>query len=83
MRFLMRMDVFPLTASGKILKRELVQMVRRGELSPAGPLRPFGKSPSCRRPGQPDEVATLVGCRWRKKSAFSTARRSISTARTE
>ena len=27
-------DAFPLTASGKILKRELVQMVKRGELSP-------------------------------------------------
>jgi acyl-CoA synthetase len=27
-------DGFPLTASGKILKRELVEMVRRGDLSP-------------------------------------------------
>lgn len=27
-------DAFPLTASGKILKRELVEMVRRGELAP-------------------------------------------------
>ena len=27
-------DTFPLTASGKILKRELVQMVKRGELLP-------------------------------------------------
>ena len=32
--FLIRLDAFPLTASGKILKRELVQMVKRGELSP-------------------------------------------------
>ncbi len=29
-----RLDAFPLTASGKILKRELVEMVKRGELSP-------------------------------------------------
>jgi acyl-CoA synthetase len=28
------MDTFPLTASGKILKRELVEMVRRGEIEP-------------------------------------------------
>ncbi len=28
-------DEFPLTASGKILKRELAEMVRRGELEPA------------------------------------------------
>jgi acyl-CoA synthetase len=32
--FFLRVEAFPLTASGKILKRELVQMVRRGELSP-------------------------------------------------
>lgn len=32
--FFIRVDAFPLTASGKILKRELVQMVKRGELSP-------------------------------------------------
>lgn len=32
--FFIRVDAFPLTASGKILKRELVQMVRRGELVP-------------------------------------------------
>jgi acyl-CoA synthetase len=32
--FFIRVDAFPLTASGKILKRELVQMVRRGELLP-------------------------------------------------
>jgi acyl-CoA synthetase len=29
------LDAFPLTASGKILKRELVEMVKRGELSPS------------------------------------------------
>jgi len=32
--FFLRVDAFPLTASGKILKRELVQMVKRGELAP-------------------------------------------------
>ena len=32
--FFIRVDAFPLTASGKILKRELVQMVRRGDLLP-------------------------------------------------
>jgi acyl-CoA synthetase len=32
--FFIRVDTFPLTASGKILKRELVQMVKRGELLP-------------------------------------------------
>ena len=32
--FFIRLDAFPLTASGKIFKRELVQMVKRGELSP-------------------------------------------------
>jgi acyl-CoA synthetase len=32
--FYLRVAEFPLTASGKILKRELVQMVRRGELRP-------------------------------------------------
>jgi acyl-CoA synthetase len=36
--FFLRLAEFPLTASGKILKRELVEMVRRGELSPA-PIR--------------------------------------------
>jgi acyl-CoA synthetase len=40
--FFIRVDAFPLTASGKILKRELVQMVKRGELSPQ-PVR-FGRS---------------------------------------
>jgi acyl-CoA synthetase len=30
----LRVDQFPLTASGKILKRELVAMARRGELAP-------------------------------------------------
>jgi acyl-CoA synthetase len=30
----LRMDAFPLTPSGKILKRELVAMVERGEVSP-------------------------------------------------
>jgi acyl-CoA synthetase len=33
--FFLRLAEFPLTASGKILKRELVEMVKRGELSPA------------------------------------------------
>jgi len=33
--FFMRVDKFPLTASGKILKRELEQMVKRGDLVPA------------------------------------------------
>ena len=28
------LDAFPLTASGKILKRELVEMLKRGEISP-------------------------------------------------
>lgn len=32
--FFLRMDAFPLTPSGKILKRSLVEMVRRGEASP-------------------------------------------------
>jgi len=32
--FYLRVTEFPLTASGKILKRELVQMVKRGELKP-------------------------------------------------
>lgn len=36
--FFVRMDAFPLTASGKILKRSLVEMVRKGELSPT-PIR--------------------------------------------
>ena len=31
--YFVRIDEFPLTASGKILKRELVEMVRRGELT--------------------------------------------------
>lgn len=39
--FYLRVSEFPLTASGKILKRELVQMVRRGELNPE-PVR-FGR----------------------------------------
>jgi acyl-CoA synthetase len=30
----LRMDAFPLTPSGKILKRELVAMVERGEIAP-------------------------------------------------
>lgn len=30
----LRMDAFPLTASGKILKRELIAMVERGEIKP-------------------------------------------------
>lgn len=36
--FFLRMDAFPLTASGKILKRSLVELVRKGELSPV-PIR--------------------------------------------
>ena len=32
--FFVRLDEFPLTASGKILKRNLVEMVRRGEIAP-------------------------------------------------
>jgi acyl-CoA synthetase len=32
--FFVRLDEFPLTASGKILKRHLVEMVKRGELAP-------------------------------------------------
>ena len=32
--YFIRLDEFPLTASGKILKRELVEMVKRGELAP-------------------------------------------------
>jgi acyl-CoA synthetase len=32
--YFLRMDTFPLTASGKILKRELVAMVKRGEIEP-------------------------------------------------
>jgi acyl-CoA synthetase len=32
--YFMRLSEFPLTASGKILKRELVEMVKRGELLP-------------------------------------------------
>ena len=32
--FFVRLEEFPLTASGKILKRELVEMTRRGELIP-------------------------------------------------
>jgi acyl-CoA synthetase len=40
--YFVRVEAFPLTASGKILKRELVEMVRRGELAPA-PVRYGGK----------------------------------------
>jgi acyl-CoA synthetase len=32
--YFLRLSEFPLTASGKILKRELVEMVKRGELLP-------------------------------------------------
>jgi acyl-CoA synthetase len=32
--FFLRLEEFPLTASGKILKRELVEMVKRGESNP-------------------------------------------------
>lgn len=37
--YFVRMESFPLTASGKILKRELTQRVRRGELRPTPILR--------------------------------------------
>jgi acyl-CoA synthetase len=40
--YFLKVDAFPLTASGKILKRTLVEMVKRGELSPA-PVRYIGK----------------------------------------
>lgn len=33
--YFLRVDAFPLTASGKILKRDLVEQVRRGELAPS------------------------------------------------
>ena len=32
--YFLRVETLPLTASGKILKRELVAMIRRGELEP-------------------------------------------------
>jgi acyl-CoA synthetase len=32
--YFLRLDEFPLTASGKILKRELVELVKRGEMTP-------------------------------------------------
>ncbi len=32
--YFIRMDAFPLTASGKILKRELVEMAKRGDIEP-------------------------------------------------
>ncbi|MCP5155821.1 MAG: acyl--CoA ligase [Ectothiorhodospiraceae bacterium] len=32
--YFLRVDAFPLTASGKILKRELVEMARRGDIAP-------------------------------------------------
>lgn len=40
--YFLRVDAFPLTASGKILKRTLVEMVRNGELSPI-PIRYRGR----------------------------------------
>jgi acyl-CoA synthetase len=33
--YFLKVDSFPLTASGKILKRELIEMTKRGDLSPA------------------------------------------------
>ena len=36
--YFLSVDAFPLTASGKILKRELIEMVKRGELEPV-PIR--------------------------------------------
>ena len=41
--FFIRMDAFPLTASGKILKRELVEWTKVGRISPA-PVRWVAKS---------------------------------------
>jgi acyl-CoA synthetase len=32
--YFLRMEAFPLTASGKVLKRELIEMMKRGELKP-------------------------------------------------
>ena len=32
--FFIAMESFPLTASGKVLKRRLVEMVARGEIAP-------------------------------------------------
>jgi acyl-CoA synthetase len=32
--YFVRMSAFPLTASGKILKRELVEMAKRGDIEP-------------------------------------------------
>jgi acyl-CoA synthetase len=32
--YFVRLEAFPLTASGKILKRELVEMAKRGEIAP-------------------------------------------------
>jgi acyl-CoA synthetase len=40
--YFLRVDAFPLTASGKILKRTLIEMVKRGELKPQ-PVRFGGK----------------------------------------
>ncbi len=40
--FFLKVDAFPLTASGKILKRSLIDMVKRGELAPV-PIRFIGK----------------------------------------
>lgn len=42
--YFLRVDAFPLTPSGKILKRELVEMVRKGELEPA-----FLRAPAAKR----------------------------------
>ena len=43
--YFLRMESFPLTASGKILKRELVEMIKRGELEPL-PVRWRAKEPA-------------------------------------
>ena len=32
--YFLRIDRFPLTESGKVLKRELVEMVKRGDVQP-------------------------------------------------
>ena len=42
--YFLRLDAFPLTASGKILKRELIVMAQRGDIAPdPGPFRCLAK----------------------------------------
>ena len=40
--YFLRLEAFPLTASGKILKRVLVEQAKRGDIAPV-PIR-FGKT---------------------------------------